>query len=70
VKRPLQLDARGFPSGKMAALFQADIVSFNKEMNPSEGWDGQTVDAKQRIVVRLMEQYDIQGEGTQLSGKY
>lgn len=69
-RRSLHLDKTGQPTGKMVSLFRSDIVSFVKEMDPTQGWEGQTREVKDRLLSRLMHSYEVYGDSRKLSEKY
>jgi len=54
----------------MAALFNADIISFVKDMDPTEGWEPQTTESKNRLHERLVADYHYYGDSNRLSDNY
>jgi len=69
-RRPLHLGMNGKPTRKMESHFKGDIISFIKDMDPTQGWEGQTKDDKERLLSCLMSNYEMYGDSRKLSKKY
>jgi len=54
----------------MATLLNGNLNSFVKNMDLWVGWDGQTKEARQKLLNHLMDDYEIHKESSKLSEKY
>ena len=69
-KRPVQLDGKGIPMGKMMKPFKADVKSMARAIDPSEGYVGQTAEAKEKLMERILDEYEFHGGSGKVSEAY
>jgi hypothetical protein len=69
-KPSVQVDCKGMPMGKEVDLLHKDLIAFAKEMDPSLGWSKQTKDARNRLMDRVYEEWNVVGNVSRLSEKY
>jgi hypothetical protein len=60
-KCPVEVNNKGIPMGKMLKPFKVDIKSMARAMDPSEGYLGQTLEAREMLMVRICDKYEFVG---------
>jgi hypothetical protein len=69
-KKPVDVDKKGIPYGKMVAPFVADIQSLARDLDPSLGYANQKEDARIRLRERLEEEWEFYSDSKTVSEAY
>jgi hypothetical protein len=54
----------------MMKPFKADVKSMARAMDPSEGYVGQTAEAKEKLMERILDEYEFHGGSGKVSKAY
>jgi hypothetical protein len=69
-KQPVEVDSKGIPVEKMLKPFKVDVKLMARAMDPSEGYVGQTQEAREKLMVCICDEYEFFGGSRKVSESF